>query len=308
MNCLKLLAAATALGMATQAHAAINDAGRSITSTRVTYVDKITGQVHDVLRCGAENPSRAEQMTIESKLREFRASKLSSPIQGIAVADTIVPIHFHVITTNTGVGNVPDTALDAQIAVLNAAYAGSGFQFTKQGYSRTKNTTWYNACDKSSVELQIRKALAVTPAHTFNVYLCGLGGGLLGRATFPNMFPENSYRHGVVILNGTVPGGSATGYNGGDTLVHEAGHWLGLYHTFQGGCADPGDSVADTPAEASADYKCVSGRDSCPQQAGLDPNTNYMDYGNDTCMTNFTTDQRIRIQDQMGAFRPSMGH
>jgi hypothetical protein len=307
MNCLKLLAAATALGMATQAHAAINDAGRSITSTRVTYVDKITGQVHDVLRCGAESPSRAEQITIEAKLRDFRASQLSSPIKGIAVADTIVPIHFHVITTNTGVGNVPDSALDAQIAVLNSAYAGSGFQFVKQGYSRTKNTTWYNACDKSTVEQQIRRTLAVTPAHTFNVYTCGLGGGLLGRATFPDMFPENSYRHGVVILNGTLPGGSATNYNGGDTLVHEAGHWLGLYHTFQGGCADPGDQVADTPAEASADYSCTKGRDTC-EAAGLDPNTNYMDYGNDVCMTNFTANQRTRIQEQMGAFRPSMGH
>jgi hypothetical protein len=139
------------------------------------------------------------------------------------------------------------------------------------------------------------------------VYTCGLGGGLLGRATFPNMFPENSYRHGVVILNGTLPGGSANSYNGGDTLVHEAGHWLGLYHTFQGGCADPGDQVADTPAEASADYSCTKGRDTC-EAAGLDPNTNYMDYGNDVCMTNFTANQRTRIQEQMGAFRPSMGH
>jgi hypothetical protein len=307
MNCLKLLVAATALGMATQAYAAHNDAERSITSTRVSYVDKITGQVHDVLRCGFVNPSLSEQMAIESKLREYRASKASSPIQGVAVADTIVPIHFHVITTNTGVGNVPDSQLDAQIAVLNANYAGSGFQFVKQGYSRTKNTTWYNGCDKSSIERQIRKALAVDPAHTFNVYTCGLGGGLLGRATFPNMYPENSYMHGVVMLNGTTPGGSATNYNGGKTLVHEAGHWLGLYHTFQGGCADPGDSIADTPAEASPDYNCTVGRDTCASE-GLDPNKNFMDYGNDACMNNFTTDQRIRIQDQMSIYRPSMGH
>jgi len=307
MNCLKLLVAATALGMATHSYAAQSDADRSITSTRVSYVDKITGQVHDVLRCGFVNPSTSERMAIEAKLREYRASKASSPIQGVTVADTIVPIHFHVITTNTGVGNVSESSLDAQIAVLNAAYAGSGFQFTKQGSSRTKNTTWYNGCDKSSIERQIRKALAVDPAHTFNVYTCGLGGGLLGRATFPNMFPENSYMHGVVILNGTLPGGSATNYNGGDTLTHEAGHWLGLYHTFQGGCADPGDSVADTPAESSPDYTCQLGRDTCAAE-GLDPNTNYMDYGNDTCMNNFTVDQRIRIQDQMAIYRPSMGH
>jgi hypothetical protein len=307
MNCLKLLVAATALGMATQAYAAQNDSVRTIDSTRVTYVDKITGQVHDVLRCGFANPSAAERITIEQRLRDYRASNKTSPIQGVTVADTIVPVHFHVLTTNTGAGNVAESALDNQIAVLNAAYAGSGFQFVKQGSSRFANTTWYNSCDKSSVERQIRKALAVDPAHTFNVYTCGLGGGLLGRATFPNMYPENSYMHGVVILNGTLPGGSANNYNGGDTLTHEAGHWLGLYHTFQGGCADPGDYVADTPAEASPDYQCVNGRDTCAS-AGLDPNKNYMDYGNDACMNNFTANQWTRIQEQMAAFRPSMGH
>jgi hypothetical protein len=308
MNCLKLLVAATALGMATQAYAA-QDTARTIDSTRVTYVDKITGQTHSVLRCGFENPSVAEQMTIEAKLREFRASNQASLVHGVVVADKIIPVHFHVITTNTGAGDEPESRLDAQIGALNAAYAGSGFQFTKQGSSRTRNTTWYNTCDQASVERQIRKTIAIDPSHTFNVYLCGLGGGLLGRATFPNMYPENSFMHGVVILHGTVPGGSATNYNGGDTLVHETGHYLGLYHTFQGGCTPPGDSVADTPAESSPDYNCVLNRDTCTGvgNEGLDPNTNYMDYGKDSCMTNFTTDQRIRAQDQVSIYRPSLG-
>jgi len=308
MNCLKLLVAATALGMASQAYAAPDDAVRTITTPRVNYVDKITGQVHNVLRCGFENPSTSERMNVEARLRDFRASYRSSPIQGITVTTTVIPVHFHVITTNSGAGNVPDSALDAQIATLNAAYAGSGFQFAKQGYTRTKNTTWYNACDKSTVERQIRKALAVDPAHTFNVYTCGLGGGLLGRATFPSSYPEYSFMHGVVILNGTVPGGSAGVYNGGDTLVHETGHYLGLYHTFQGGCANPGDEVADTPQEKEPDYSCTPLKDSCPLDAGLDPNTNYMDYGNDACMTQFTTLQRARVQEVVGSLRPSLGH
>jgi hypothetical protein len=306
MNCLKLLVAATALGMATQAYAAQDDSVRTITSTRVTYVDKITGQTHSVLRCGAENPSVAERMTIEAKLREFRASDKASLIPNVETS-TVIPVYFHVITTNSGAGNVPESQLDNQIIALNNAYAGSGFQFIKSGSARTKNTTWYNTCDQASVEKQIRKSIAVDPAHNFNVYTCGLGGGLLGRATFPWMYPENSYMHGVVILNGTLPGGSASGYNGGDTLVHETGHFLGLYHTFQGGCADPGDSIADTPAEASPDYTCQLNRDTCPAE-GLDPNTNYMDYGNDSCMTNFTTDQRIRAQDEVSIYRPTLGH
>jgi hypothetical protein len=309
MNCLKLLVAATALGMAGQAYAAQDDAARTVFQGRVNVVDRVTGHTHSMLRCGFENPSRAERDQIERNLREFRASDRAPLIQGAVVPAKNIKVHFHVLTTNSGVGNVDEAKLDSAITVMNAAYAGTGFTFTKVGSTRTKNTTWYSACDRSTVERQIRKALAVDPARTFNVYLCNLGGGLLGRATFPTYFAENSFMHGVVIHNGTVPGGSFNGYNGGDTLVHEAGHYLGLYHTFQGGCVDGangGDYVVDTPAEASATYDCNVNKDSCASE-GKDSVTNYMNYGSDACMTNFTTDQRIRAWDQTSLYKPSLG-
>jgi hypothetical protein len=298
MNCLKLLVAASALGLASQAYAAADNG-------RVNVVDSITGHTHSMQRCGFVNPTAEQRAAIDAKIREFRASDRAPLISGL-VADKVVPVYFHVITTNTGAGNVPDSQLTDQIAVLNAAYAGSGFQFSYAGAARTANTTWYNGCAKSSVERQMKRSLAVDPAHTFNVYTCGLGNGLLGYATFPSYYPENSFMHGVVMLKGALPGGSATNYNGGDTLTHEAGHYLGLYHTFQGGCNEPGDSVADTPAEASASYNCQEGRDTCASE-GLDPIHNYMDYGNDACMDNFTTDQRIKAQDTVATFRPSLG-
>lgn len=310
MNCLKLLVAATALGMATQAYAAQDDAARTYDSPQVSFVDSLTGQTHKVLRCGVSNPDAAHLAAVEQKIREFRSSNKAPLLANVVVVDKVIPTYFNVITTNSGVGNVSDTQIADQLAVLNAAYAGSGFQFSHAGTRRTKNTTWYNGCAKSSIERSMKRSLAVDPAHTFNVYSCGLGSGLLGYATFPSYYKESSFMHGVVVLNASFPGGSATNYNGGDTMTHETGHYLGLYHTFQGGCVDGsggGDFVVDTPAEASPAYECPVGRDSCPDNAGLDPITNFMDYTYDSCMNTFSTDQRIRAQDQVSVYRPSLG-
>src|SRR5437762_1106313 len=151
----------------------------------------------------------------------------------------------------------------------------------------------------------MKPALAVTPALFVNIYTCKLAlPYIAGYGTLPNEFPEDDHRHGVIIDYGTLPG-SAAPLDMGHTLVHELGHYFGLFHPFQGGCAEPGDGVADTPAEASAAFGCQIGRDTCTE-AGIDPINNFMDYSDDSCTNNFTTLQAERMQASIATFRPSL--
>ena len=105
------------------------------------------------------------------------------------------------------------------------------------------------------------------------------------------------------MRHASLPGGDIANYSLGETATHEAGHWLGLHHTFQGGCNDPGDAVDDTPAQASPTNGCPEGRDSCLDDQGLDPIHNYMDYSWDSCYTEFTSGQSSRIASMWSAYR-----
>jgi len=216
-----------------------------------------------------------------------------------------IPIAFHVIT-NGNQGVVSQNTLNAQVNVLNNAYLGSGFSFYIDFVQYVDNASWYTMGYNSQAEAQCKAALNIDPTTTLNIYTANIGGGLLGWATFPSSLSGNPDDDGVVLLNESMPGGSAAPYNLGDTGTHEVGHWLGLYHTFQGGCNGNGDYVADTPAERSPAYGCPVGRDSCRRSAGADPITNFMDYTDDSCMDTFSECQVVRMHEQVGAFRPNL--
>jgi hypothetical protein len=224
-----------------------------------------------------------------------------------------IPVAFHVIHQGSK-GLLTEGDVQAQIDVLNAAYAGTGFGFVLKSVDWTDNRKWFTMGHGSRAEKEAKQYFASQPGNNpydvLNMYSANPGQGLLGWATFPWSLDSDPLMDGVVLLYSSLPGGSAAPYNEGDTGTHEVGHWLGLYHTFQGGCAGDGDEVADTPAESSPAYGCPVGRDSCAG-GGADPIHNFMDYTDDACMYEFTDSnggsQVDRMNEMVNAWRNDIG-
>ena len=266
-----------------------------------SYVDQ-GAFVRSGRRCGSELTSE-EAADMEAAFAEAVAAK-----GGVeSVTGGSIQVYFHVIRSGSGTanGDIPTSQITSQINVLNAAYASTGWSFVLNTVDRTTNSAWYTAGPGTTNERNMKTALRRGTADDLNIYSSNPGGGLLGWATFPSSYASRPWDDGVVILFSSVPGGTAAPYNLGDTATHEVGHWMGLYHTFQGGCSATGDSVADTPRERSAAFGCPVGRNTC-SQAGNDPITNFMDYTDDSCMNTFSAGQDARMDSQYTTYR--QGH
>ena len=256
------------------------------------------GTIELVARCGTvdlggEGLSRSPENLPRwlDNNSQFRNSTLS------------ISVAFHVIRAANGTtGHLTESEVQDQIDVLSEAYAGNDIAFTLDYLDYSDNDDWFYNDNESAYKY----ALAIDPAHTLNIYTT-TASGYLGYAYLPWSFPENSYMHGVVITYTCLPGGSYP-YNQGDTAVHEVGHYMGLYHTFQGGCFGSGDSVDDTPAQDNGNniYYC-NNTDTCPDDPGVDPIHNFMNYTDDACLTEFTTGQFDRVTWALETYRPSLG-
>jgi hypothetical protein len=134
------------------------------------------------------------------------------------------------------------------------------------------------------------------PAKYLNIWVCQLGGGLLGYATFPADLTSEADNDGVVIgytAFGNI--GTVTApYNKGRTATHEVGHWLNLRHVWgDANCGD--DFVDDTPTQEKANYGCTSfPHVTCGNGPNGDLFIDFMDYSDDACMAMFTNGQKQR--------------
>ncbi len=241
---------------------------------------------------------------------------LGTPLSARATASVNIPVVVHVVAAgeSEAEGNVSDEAIAEQMNILNASFGGvagggpaggvpTAFQFTLTEVTRTISPELAVLEFGSQTEFTVKQALRRGDASTLNVYVAQSSSGTLGYATFPWDFPTAPVIDGVVVVHQTLPGGSFAPYNEGDTLVHEVGHWLGLFHSFQGSCGSIGDDIADTGPEFQPAFGCPVGRDTCGGDNFTDPVNNFMDYSDDFCLFEFSPGQAERMDMFAAIFR-----
>ncbi len=274
-------------------------------NTRKEFIDAIRP------RCATEEPPEARRQIIRAQVKEF-TDRVSPQERTLTVVE--IPVHFHVVTNSASTeGRLTPDDVRRQIDVLNAAYAGTApggagartpFRFKLvEPIEFIADDRLFNVPFSSSPTAAERdlKRHNKGGKGELNFYTARLADDTLGWARWPWDF--NQGVDGVVVRFSTLPGGTSAPYDEGDTGTHEVGHWLGLFHTFQGGCFPPNDEVDDTTAESSPAGGCPTGRDSCPGETGNDPVENFMDYSDDFCMFKFTDGQSSRMNDIFSSYR-----
>jgi hypothetical protein len=208
--------------------------------------------------------------------------------------------------------NVAST--DMQIEFRLAQYDPNGQKH--DGINRINSTLTSDARDnvKALSYWDSDKYLNVWVVKSINVGFSTGQGIVLGYAQFPWDRNSKPSTDGVVIRAdqiGTV--GFSQINQGGRTVTHEVGHWLGLYHTFQGGCVGgtaancnvEGDQVCDTPPVSKSSSGCATNQNSCNNDIPNLPDmvANYMDYSDGNCMNTYTVGQKTRAYSALFNFR-----
>ncbi len=290
--------------------------------------------MYDIKRQEAEK-------TIAKKINEMNNARQSGIPQ--PQSQYIIPIVFHVLY-NTTAQNISDAQVQYNLNQLNQDWSRTNTDASNtpsawQSIAANMNVTFCLATqDPSGAPTTgiIHKSTTVTSFSSndyvkssaqggddpwdntkyLNIWICNLGGGLLGYSAFP---PVTS-TWGAVIYYTTVgslaqPNSAGGAYGYGRTLSHNVGHCFNLYHTWgdDAGACTGTDYVSDTPNMADATYGCPSGvvTDACGAGSDGSPGSNiapgrmyqdFMDYTDDMCYNMFTTGQRTRVQSAITSY------
>jgi hypothetical protein len=260
------------------------------------------------------NPKEFAKMS-DLHQKTFTNAERNNLIEERAIIN--IPVVVHVVYRTTA-ENISQARIQSQIDVLNTDYAGlnadstnipSAFKslFGKSeirfclaqrdpsgnattGILRVQTTQTSFSTNDGVKSASTGGSDAWDRSKYLNLWVCNLGGGVLGYAQFPG---------GTAATDGVVIGypyfGVTSGQYGlGRTASHEVGHWLGLYHIWgdDGTACTGSDNVGDTPNQAGPNYGCVSfPHVTCSNGPNGDMFMNYMDYGDDACLVMFSAGQ-----------------
>lgn len=255
-----------------------------------------------------EDPSLQQRMNAIEEL----TSRVAANPQAYRLVNGVVeiPVVFNVLY-RTAAENVSQAQLESQIAVLNEDYAGTnsdhnntstyntvkagdiGIRFVLDAIYRrsTTKTTWST---NDAMKKSAQGIAPTSPTTKLNIWVCNMGGGILGYAQFPG---GNSATDGVVLDNNATgrTGTAAAPFDKGRTATHEVGHWLNLRHIW-GDATCGNDQVGDTPLHNTANYGCPGfGHLSTCTGTPVEMTMNYMDYTDDACMYMFSNGQKTRM-------------
>jgi len=264
------------------------------------------------------HPERIDLIMLEQVRADWAAAFEKKPLAGPQKAagppQVTVPVKFtHFVDPATGYGFVSATRRSKLIKALNNAFKSSRIRFKNAKVEVVEDDRFCFDLENDVTEQTAKQKYHADPDRFLNLYTAALSPSTWGWATFPTdyMFPANNpakWMDGVVVAHTVLPGGPDPKYAVGKRVVHEVGHWLGLFHTFHLGCAGNGDDIPDTPAHFPENYgNPADGAPNGACNAGeLAPIHNFMNYTDDVCMTHFTTEQTEKIRKVMQLFRPGL--
>lgn len=278
-----------------------------------------------------ENPSLKVKMQQIDDLVLQRLANMQNQSGAEQTGVITIPVVFHVVYHGSN-QNISNAQLMSQLDVLNEDYrrlnadtiytptqyqsiaSDAHIEFClamrdpnnmpTSGITRTyTQTIVFNTND--NVKFNSSGGHNAWPANDYlNIWICKLGGGILGYAQFPGMSPNTD---GIVLDYRTVGRPPANPFGGaknfGRTATHEVGHWLNLRHIWGDGPCGVDDGVNDTPESDAPNFGCPVLHVSC---GSGDMVQNYMDYTDDNCMNLFTQGQVNRMRDALDNLRPTI--